>query len=302
MCAMITKEDLIQDIKNLGVKPGDILHLKVSMRSVGKVEGGPKALLDALLEAVGKEGTLVSDAFINACPLPLNEEQKKCIADQHTPSYAGAFANAMIQHPHMKRSKHPIQKYAAIGKHAEQLCNKHTPESGGYDLLHEMAKQGAKNLTIGKKVAGVGTTHVAIDLLGFRRKQMNKGVLYKDENGNTKLAKVNWNGGCAAGFPKFIPHYRQSGGVIGEGPVGQATGLLTSMKRTLEIEMDILRENPRFFFCDDKACYSCQMTWEHSPKNPLSFYPRWLLRNMNSLSFSRIKRLLKTTKNTEKHA
>jgi aminoglycoside N3'-acetyltransferase len=177
---------------------------------------------------------------------------------------------------------------------AENLCFAHTPESGAYDLLHRMAEMDAKNLTIGKKVAGVGTTHVAIDLLGFKRKLPNTGVNYYDSDGQVKLAKVNWNGGCAKGFQKFIPFYEKQGGVIAEKNIGNAIGLLTSMKRTLEIEMDILKNNPRFFFCDDKACYSCQMTWDHSPKRKISFYSRWLIKNFKGLSFSRMKNLRKT--------
>ncbi|HKK69264.1 MAG TPA: AAC(3) family N-acetyltransferase [Bacteroidales bacterium] len=292
----LTKEDLINDIRKLGVRNGDMLHLKVSMRSIGYVEGGANTLLQALLDVVGEEGTLVSDAFISTYPLPLEPEQEKLIADDYTPSYAGAFANAMIKHPRMHRSKHPVQKYAAIGKDAERLCHNHTPESGGYDLLHQMAEEGAKNLTIGKKVAGVGTTHVAIDLLGFKRKQINRGIHYRDEDGIVKLAGVNWNGGCAKGFPKFIPHYFKQGAVLADGNVGEARGLLTSMKRTLEIELDILKKDPAFFFCGDKTCYSCQMTWDHSPKNPFSFYPRWMMKNIGSLSFSRIRNLLKINK------
>jgi aminoglycoside 3-N-acetyltransferase len=296
MSELLTKNDLIKDLHALGLKSGDMLHLKVSMRAIGQIDGGAKTLLDALLDVVGEKGTLVSDAFITAYPLPLEEQYKNIIADDFTPSYAGAFANEMVKHPNMYRSQHPIQKYAAIGHDAERLCMNHTPESGGYDLLHEMAKEHAKNLTIGGKVAGVGTTHVAIDLLGFKRKQMNKGINYRDQQGEVKLAKVNWNGGCAAGFPKFIPYYFEKGAVIGDGKIGEARGLLTSMEGTLQIELDMMKENPTFFFCDDKACYSCQMTWEHSPKNVFKFYPRWLMKNINSLSFKRIKLLLKTTR------
>jgi len=290
---VFTKDDLIKDLKKLGVKSGDLLHLKVSMRSIGKVDGGAKTLLDALLEVVGHEGTLISDAFVSVFALPLTDEQKEQIADDHTPSYAGAFANEMIKHPDMFRSKHPIQKFAAIGKMAQELCEAHTPESGGYELLEKMCELDAVNLTIGKKVAGVGTTHVAIDLLGLKRKLPNVGTMYKDHDGDIKLAKVNWNGGCAHGFPKFIPLYHERGAVIGYDKIGEANGLYTSMKKTLEIEMDVLKENPQFFLCDDKACYSCQMTWDHSPKKKIRFYFHWLKKNFKSLSFSRLKVLRK---------
>lgn len=292
----ITKEKLIQDLRRVGVQAGDLLHLKVSMRSIGKVEDGASTVLQALLEVVGPEGSLISDAFIKVYPLPLDAAAKMQVADAHTASYAGAFANEMIKHPDMVRSKHPIQKYAGIGTQAKELCDAHTPDSGGYELLDYMADMGAKNLTIGEKVVGVGTTHVAIDKLGLQRRKLNLGRLYKAENGDTKLAKVDWNGGCARGFQKFIPEYYKGEAVIGDGKVGEANALLTSMKKTLEIEKEILEKDPGFFLCDDKACYSCQMTWDHSPKKRIAFYSRWLLQNLTSLSPSRLKRLLKTTR------
>lgn len=292
--AKLTKEDLINDIRALGVNEGDLLHLKVSMKSIGEVEGGARTLLDALLEVVGKEGTLVSDAFLSVYPLPLTPEQELIIGDDKSKSYAGAFANEMVKHPDMKRSKHPIQKFVAIGKYASELCFAHTPESGGYELLDRMIELGGVNLTIGEQVAGVGTTHVAIDMLGFKRKQTNAGAMYRNDAGEVKLAKVNWNGGCAHGFPKFIPLYFEQGGVLGYGPIGKAKGLYTSMQKTLDIEIETLKKNPQFFLCDDPACYSCQMTWEHSPKKKVRFFFRWIKKNFKNLSFSRLKTLKKS--------
>ena len=37
---LFTKNDLVKDIRALGVKEGDLLHLKVSMKSIGDVDGG----------------------------------------------------------------------------------------------------------------------------------------------------------------------------------------------------------------------------------------------------------------------
>ena len=118
--------------------------------------------------------------------------------------------------------------------------------------------------------------------------------MYRNDAGEVKLAKVNWNGGCAHGFPKFIPLYFEQGGVLGYGPIGKAKGLYTSMQKTLDIEIETLKKNPQFFFCDDPACYSCQMTWEHSPKKKVKFFFKWMKKNFKNLSFSRLKTLKKS--------
>ncbi len=156
-----------------------------------------------------------------------------------------------------------------------------------------MAKLNAKNLTIGENVIGVGTTHVAIDVLELNRKQTNKGVNYINEKGDIKLATINWNGGCARGFPKFIPLYKEKNGLINEGKIGNAKSILTSMKNTLDIEIEVLKENPKFFLCDNPACYSCRVSWEHSEKKQIKFIFNWLKINFKGLSYSRFKNFYK---------
>ena len=185
----VSKEQIKNDLINIGIKSGDVLHLKVSMRAIGKIEGGAKSFLEILLDVVGEEGTIVSDAFIDACPLPMSKEHSKIIVNDKTPSYAGVFANAMVKHPKSYRSKHPIQKFAAIGKKAKELTENHTDKSEGYDLIKDMIALDGKNLTIGKTVVGVGTTHIAIEKKGFKRQPINLGVNYINKEGEENFLK-----------------------------------------------------------------------------------------------------------------
>ena len=60
---MITYNDLVRDIKSLGIKDGDTLFLRISYRAIGKIENGPKTFIDALLNVVGEEGTIILTAF-----------------------------------------------------------------------------------------------------------------------------------------------------------------------------------------------------------------------------------------------
>ncbi len=297
----ITKEQLIKEFKALGIKKGEMLHLKVSMKSIGNIEGGGNAFLEALLEVVGDEGTLVSDAFINSYPFPLSRENAKIIPDDDSKSYAGYFSNLMIKYPKSYRSKHPIHKFSAIGKDAKALTENHTPNSGGYDLLDKMCEMGATNLTIGKRTVGVGTTHIAIEKMNFKKKIVEQGINFRDEQGNIKQFKVNWNGGCGNGFPKFIEEYRKYGSVIKETKIGEANALYTKMSKTLEIEMNILRENPNYFFCDNPACYDCRISWEHSDKEYLKFYFAWIKSNYKTLNVKRMVNILKLVSKKRKH-
>jgi len=268
MLPPISRADLMRDLRVLGIRKGDILNLKVSMASIGYVAGGPRTLIGALLETVSTEGTLVAESFVRVYPLPLSEENSRHISDRYTPSYAGSLANAMIHYPGSCRSAHPVQSFTAIGKLAQTLTSNHTPDSYAYDVLRVMAQElDARNLKIGTdaKVTGVGTTHVAIGLLGLHQNRPALGTNYYDyATGEVKTFRLNWSGGCAKGFSNFIPLYYSYGAVLSEGKVGQADSKITSMKKTLEIELETLTRDKTFFFCGNPKCTSCR-SWDFSP-------------------------------------
>jgi len=272
---MITKERLVSDLVELGVRRGDLLNVKVSLKSIGFIEGGAETLIDALTEAVGSEGTIVSESFVYMYPLPLNKRDATRISDRWTASYAGAFANALIKYPGSLRSQHPVQKFSAVGALARELTQGHTPDSYAYDVLRIMAENSGRNLKLGtdKKVVGVGTTHVAIGSLGFRQKLPRTGVNYLSEKGEIVTFERNWAGICAKGLINFIPLYRDAGAILSEGKVGEAESKITDMKSTLEVELQQLSHDPTFFFCNDPVCEGCRLTWEFSSgSKPHVFY------------------------------
>jgi aminoglycoside 3-N-acetyltransferase len=286
----VSKEDLVRDLTQLGVKKGDLLNVKCSMKSIGKVQGGARTLIDALIEVVGPEGTIVTDSFIIV--FREKEAKNKPISDENTPSYAGALANAMIEHPLAKRSKHPVQKFVAIGAIADELTSNHGPNSYAYNVLRVMCSRGGKNLKIGtdEKVVGVGTTHVAIGILRFKQLRQVAGVYYLDDNGKKEFFERNWAGICADGLIKFIPFYEKGGAVISKGTIGQSEAKITDMRRTLEIELEILRKDPTFFMCKKKDCIECQVSWEFSPEKrlPLLFKYLFSLKFKSSLKVGRM--------------
>lgn len=60
----MTKDDLCDDLRRLGVRPGDLVMVHASLRRLGLArsqvgEGGAELLLDALDAAVGPDGTLM---------------------------------------------------------------------------------------------------------------------------------------------------------------------------------------------------------------------------------------------------
>lgn len=56
---MITADRLSREISALGVAPGDVVMVHVSLRAIGPLENGAAGLLEALRISVGHQGTLL---------------------------------------------------------------------------------------------------------------------------------------------------------------------------------------------------------------------------------------------------
>ncbi len=53
---MIGKNELIEGFQQAGVNPGDTLLVHSSYKSLGGVDGGPQAVIDALLDGAHARG------------------------------------------------------------------------------------------------------------------------------------------------------------------------------------------------------------------------------------------------------
>ncbi len=125
---IITKDEIKKGLKKLGLKKGSVVLVHSSLSSLGKVEGGPETVIQALLETVGKKGTVMM-------PYPLGK---------------ATIAKIFSSMPGIYKSVHPTHSVSAMGARARYLtkdhdrmptaCGKGTPfgklvDIGGYILL-----------------------------------------------------------------------------------------------------------------------------------------------------------------------
>ena len=59
----ITKKDIVDKLRKIGLKQADHIIIHSSLSSFGKVAGGADSVIDALIEVVGKEGTVIVPTF-----------------------------------------------------------------------------------------------------------------------------------------------------------------------------------------------------------------------------------------------
>ena len=55
----VTKSQLINEIKKLGLSEGQTVMLHASVKSIGHIVGGPQTILEALFEILTSRGTLM---------------------------------------------------------------------------------------------------------------------------------------------------------------------------------------------------------------------------------------------------
>jgi len=266
--AAISEASLRADLHRLGIEPGDSILVMSAISEIGWVEGGAKAVLDALLAAVGPQGSVFGLSFTRLYELPLSRSDAKNVFTRDSPAWTGSLSNLMLKHPQSVRSLHPSISFVGIGPRASDILPKHDVSSLGYYPAYELAQHdNSKMLLLGtmEKCPGLATVHVAQNLLGLKNDAIGRyGVYYVDRDGEARLYVCNYVGGCSRGFHRFYDHYRRAG-AVSEGRVGNARCMLAKLRTTLSVDLEILERDPKFFFCQRPLCYSCMVSWDHSP-------------------------------------
>jgi len=131
----IGRKTLAADLKALGLRGGDCVMLHSSLSSLGYVEGGADAVIEAFFEAMGPEGTLLTPAFTQGVwtgHLAMPECRDCCsgeLCPSGRPSHEGAIPNAALKRPGRLRSCHPTHSWVGNGAAAEEMLRGHRDSS-----------------------------------------------------------------------------------------------------------------------------------------------------------------------------
>ena len=264
---MITFDSLRNDLKALGVSSGDLLFLRISYKAIGRVEGGPKTFVDALLDVVGKEGTIVVTAFPSRYSSFTRLFYKYRFSNKLI-SKTGAISNIVLSNPNASVSAHPTLPFAVIGAKAQELiAHKDNDDFDNYDILKKMLFMNGKCLRIGGEPFD-GTTHIALtDFLkemGYYQVRESSGRYYY----NSKNKKIWYDKlpslFCPQGFFNFYQKKLKGSIIISSGYVGEGEAVITDMSTSYRIEKEELFKNSYALFCDDPDCIWCRVSYSYS--------------------------------------
>ena len=150
--------------------------VRAGLRALGPLADNVNAgnvLIEALLEAVGPEGTILGLPFTMAFLL-VSRHKDYVFDPATTPTYTGGFTSAMLQWPGAVRSSHPTNSFVAIGRHAREMLAGHDETAPSFLPMKELLARDGKMLSLGCIASGPGyvTVHWARHELGLTKRSI----------------------------------------------------------------------------------------------------------------------------------
>ncbi len=245
-----SKDQLIQQILDLGVQPGGILVVHTSFSKVKPVENGPLGLIEALQTALTPAGTLVMPS--------MSWEDDDIFDDNTTPCpEMGIVSDTFWRLPGVLRSDN-AHAFAAIGPLAARIVAHHPIDAPhGLDSpVGRVYELGGRILLLGVDHDSNTTIHLAESLAGVRYRRKKYLTILK--NGKPSQLHYEEIDHCCQNF-NLVDGWLDEKGLQRKGKIGHADARLIRSQDVVETVMQRLRENETTFLhpegvdeeCDD---------------------------------------------------
>jgi aminoglycoside 3-N-acetyltransferase len=223
------------DLQRLGVRGGQLLMVHSSLSKIGYVLGGAQAVVRALIEILGPEGTQFEDD-----DLELAQDHVPAFDPAVTPTSMGVIAETFRTWPRVVRSPHPQVSVTARGPLASMIATPHEIAWGQgagspFERLYELD---ATLLLLGVGFNRVTFLHFAESRLPHGRRKTRR--IPTDQSGVRRWLSVPDVGDdLNTYFPRIGDEFVKAGHAS-VGLVGQAGSMLTSSRAVVDFATEFL--------------------------------------------------------------
>lgn len=260
----LERSDLRAGLERVGVPRGGLVLLHSSLSSLGWVLGAEDAVVAAMLDALGPEGTLAVPAFTRCfAPGKGHPAGNQGPFDiERTPSSLGRISEAVRRRPDALRSHHPIHSVAACGPAAAELVQGHEAESdfGPESPFGKIIERNGSIVLLGVGQRVNSTLHAVEDLVGMPYLREAKAHVCRPD-GRTGVFVCRK---CPVGDRDF---YRgedskweaalRRAGVVRRERLGEAEVQIMEAGPFARAAAELLRRTPDLLLCDEPRCSFC---------------------------------------------
>ncbi len=239
----VTRAQMASDLAKMGVRRGGMLLVHSSLKATGAADA--EAIIAALLDALGPEGTLLLPALTYLQDPPWVHDTR------NTPVCIGWVPEYFRRRPGTVRSLHPTHSVCAAGARAEEITGDHrldTTPCGPNSPFTRNLREGGQILMLGCGLAPNTSMH-AIEEIAGAPYALGKPAEYTltDASGRT-FRKVY----TPHGFGATLQQYPRVRGVLREpdlrsGMVGRAGAHLMDAAALLAAVTQAMRSDPYHF-------------------------------------------------------
>lgn len=244
----VDKNMIRSGLSDLGVTPGDALLVHSSLRSFGYVDGGADTVIDALLETVGDDGTIV----VPTLTFSVLRTKPHLFSVGKTPSTTGLITETLRLRQEAVRSRHPVSSAAAIGADAAYVTADHcdTPCGPGspYYRLYELS---GKVVFFGASLGSNSVFHCAEEIvhpayLGFATIE---DAIVEDSNGRKETVTTRrydcFDRGVVRRLGNMEPVFLDRG-ILQRTVIGQSRTHIIDAKANVAVSCEVLETNPDY--------------------------------------------------------
>lgn len=246
----VAKEEIVYALNLGGIENGDVVLMHSALSAIGHVEGGADTVIDAVLEAVGPDGTFAVStmAFDN----PFDAE--------NSPSTVGIISETHRKRPNSIRSLRPVHSINAIGAKAEELirdhdlCETNCGVGSPYLKLREM---GGKIILLGVDMNRNTTLHAIEDIMDsvyLVNRTVPAPKYMEDYEHKTMVMKKFCPG--HRNFLGFTADLRKADALI-EVCIGNAMVKIIDVRKMFALGEEMLTRDPLYFLCKNENCEHC---------------------------------------------